>query len=77
MADKKAELLKEINSIEGVNIHTEVSQQGVIPLDLLVRLGRYQGIIGKVCRKFRFVKIILTWEESVVSFWGKLCQCMF
>mmetsp|Transcript_25709 Transcript_25709/g.28797 ORF Transcript_25709/g.28797 Transcript_25709/m.28797 type:complete len:1027 (-) Transcript_25709:81-3161(-) len=69
MAEKKAELLQEINNIGDVNIHTKVSQQGVIPLDLLLRLGRYQGIIGRLCEKFRFVRIILTWEESVISFW--------
>jgi hypothetical protein len=71
LAEKKAELLQEINNIGDVNIHTEVSQQSVIPLDLLLRLGRYQGIIGRLCKKMRFARIILTWEESVVSFWGE------
>lgn len=68
IAEKKAELLQEINNIGDVNIHTEVSNQAFIPVDLLNRLGRYQGIVGRMCRKFRFVKIILTWEESIVSF---------
>ena len=71
IAEKKAELLQEINNIGDVNIHTEVSEQAFIPVDLLNRLGRYQGIVGRMCRKFRFVKIILTWEESIVSFLGE------
>uniref|UniRef100_A0A7S4EG04 C2 domain-containing protein n=1 Tax=Pseudo-nitzschia australis TaxID=44445 RepID=A0A7S4EG04_9STRA len=71
IAEKKAELLQEINNIGDVNIHTEVSNQAFIPVDLLNRLGRYQGIVGRMCRKFRFVKIILTWEESIVSFLGE------
>jgi len=68
IALKKAELLQEISDIGDVNIHTEVSNQGLIPVDIMNRLGRYQGILGRMCRKFRFVKIILTWEESIVSF---------
>ena len=69
IAEKQAALLQEINDIGDDNIHTQVSQAGPIPLDLLLRLARYQAIIGRLCQKFRFAKIILTWEESVVSFW--------
>eukprot|EP00536_Pseudo-nitzschia_multiseries_P001620 jgi/Psemu1/294478/fgenesh1_pm.21_\ len=68
IAEKKAELLQEINNIGDVNIHTEVPNQAFIPVDLLNRLSRYQGILGRMCKKFRFIKIILTWEESIVSF---------
>jgi len=68
IAEKKAELLQKISSIGDVNIHTEVPNQAFIPVDLLNRLARYQGILGRMCKKFRFMKIILTWEESVVSF---------
>jgi len=68
LAEKRAALLQEINDIGDDNIHTKVSQ-GAIPLDLLMRLARYQAMIGRWCRKFRLVKIILTWEESVISFW--------
>jgi C2 domain len=69
IAARKAELLQEITDMGDDNIHTQVSSAGPIPLDLLIRLGRYQAILGRLCKKFRFVKIILTWEESVVSFW--------
>lgn len=43
-AEKKAELQKELDTVGDEAIHTEV-QLG-IPLDLLERLGRYQGYIG-------------------------------
>ncbi|KAG7365165.1 C2 domain containing protein [Nitzschia inconspicua] len=69
IAARKAELLQEINDIGDDNIHTQVSTAGPIPLDLLMRLARYQAIVGRLCKKFRLVKIILTWEESVISFW--------
>jgi hypothetical protein len=61
IAEKRAELLKEIDEIGDENIHTKVSQ-GAIPLDLLIRLARYQAMIGRWCERFRFAKIILTWE---------------
>ena len=75
IAARKAEMMQEISDIGDVNIHTQVSQ-GPIPIDLLNRLARYQAIVGRLCKKFRFVKVILAWEESVVSFWvtaGFLC----
>jgi hypothetical protein len=80
IAARKAELLKEINDIGDANIHTQISTAGPIPLDLLMRLSRYQAIVGRLCQKFRLVKIILTWEESVVSFWvtaSFLCAGLF
>ena len=77
MAMKKAELLKEISDID-VNIHTQVQNQSLIPVDILNRLGRYQGIMSRMCKKFRFIKIIVTWEESIISFFGKfLCWNLF
>jgi hypothetical protein len=71
IAAKKAELLQEISDIGDVNIHTQVSNQGLIPMDIMNRLGRYQGIMSRLCKKFRFMKIILTWEESIVSFFSE------
>lgn len=68
IAEKRAALLQEIDNIGNDNIHTKISG-GAIPLDLLLRLARYQGIVGRLCQKFRFIKILFTWEESVVSFW--------
>jgi len=49
------------------SIQTKFS--GMIPLDLLQRLARYQGIVGRLLLKMRFIKIILTWEEGMISFW--------
>ena len=69
IALKRAALEEQISTIGDENISTKVSTQGAIPLELLNRLARYQGIIGRLCRKFRFIKIIVTWEESVLSFW--------
>ena len=42
-------------------------------MDLFVRLTRYQGIIGSMCKKMRLVKSIVTWEEGTVSFWITFC----
>ena len=69
IALKKAALQQQISTIGDEDMSTKVSTQGAIPLELLNRLARYQGIIGRLCSKFRFIKMILTWEESVVSFW--------
>jgi len=67
MTLKKAELVKQISEID-VGIETKVENSSLIPADLLNRLGRYQGIMSRMCKKFRFMKIILTWEESIISF---------
>jgi hypothetical protein len=69
VAERRAKLQEELNAIGDDNISTKMSATGAIPLDLLLRLAGYQGMIGSVCKFFRFVKIIVTWEESVVSFW--------
>ena len=66
-AEKRAEMEQQLYDIGDETIHTEV--KGGITMELLDRLGRYQGYVGVVCRFFRFLKIILTWEESIVSFW--------
>jgi hypothetical protein len=68
LAERRTELESQINSIGDDNISTKVAKSA-IPLDLLNRLTRYQGLIGRWCGKFRFIKIIVTWEESIVSFW--------
>jgi hypothetical protein len=69
VAEKKAELQLHLDSIGDENISTKADWGAILPLDLLNRLGRYQGIIGGVCKFFRLIKIIVTWEEGVVSFW--------
>ena len=69
VAEKKAELQVHLDSIGDENISTISSLGSIIPLDLLNRLQHYQGILGRVCKFFRLIKIIVTWEESVVSFW--------
>ena len=68
VAEKKAELEQEIQNIGDDTIYTKVRGEA-IPLDLVKRLARYQGYVGTVCKFFRLIKIILIWEESVVSFW--------
>ena len=62
----RAALQAQINTIGDESIHTKMG--GGIPLDLLERLGRYQGIIGRYCRYFRFANVILTWEEGIILF---------
>mmetsp|Transcript_27095 Transcript_27095/g.30920 ORF Transcript_27095/g.30920 Transcript_27095/m.30920 type:complete len:1030 (-) Transcript_27095:480-3569(-) len=68
VAEKKADLQQQINTIGNDTIFTQIVPGG-IPLEFLNTLGRYQGYMGTVCNFFRFIKIIVTWEESVVSFW--------
>lgn len=69
VAEQRFKLQKELNEIGDDNISTKISLQGAIPLDILARLTRWQGMAGRYCEYLRFVKIIVTWEESVVSFW--------
>lgn len=68
LAEKRLKLQQELLEIGDDNISTKTSLSA-IPLDLLARLARWQGIAGRYCGYFRFMKIILTWEESFVSFW--------
>jgi hypothetical protein len=72
-AAKKAEMLKQLNDLGNEKIETKMVTENMIPIELLGRLARYQGMIGRYCRYFRFMKIILTWEESIVSFWITAC----
>lgn len=72
-ANKRAEMKKQLNDIGNEKIHTKMVAENVIPIELLGRLARYQGMIGRYCQYFRFIKIILTWEESIVSFWITAC----
>lgn len=67
-AAAKAEMQQQIAAIGDDNIHSKIAAGG-IPLDILARLGRYQGMIAKYLRYLRLVKIVATWEESIVSFW--------
>ena len=59
---------EKLMTIGNENIHTEVANQ-LIPVELLEKLGRYQGILGGICIKLRVVKSVITWEDSIVSFW--------
>ena len=72
-AARKAEMKKQLDELGNQKIQTKMVADNVIPIELLGRLARYQGIIGRYCRYFRFMKIILTWEESIVSFWITAC----
>ena len=68
VAAHQLKLQTELNEIGDDNISTKIPLKGAIPLDILVRLTRWQGIAGTYCGYFRIIKIIVTWEESVVSF---------
>lgn len=70
-AATQAAMQAEISSIGNDSIQTKTF--GGISLDLLEKLGRYQGMIARCCRYCRFIKIIVTWEESAVSFWIAAC----
>eukprot|EP00980_Cylindrotheca_fusiformis_P026175 scaffold15497_cov117-Cylindrotheca_fusiformis.AAC.2 len=69
-AEKLAELQEELNSYGDDNIATEVNKGGlIIPADLHARLSGWQGILGGICRFFRFIRLVALWEESILSFW--------
>lgn len=68
IAEEQWKLQEQLNKIGDDNISTKLSNKA-IPLDILARLTRWQGMAGRYCRHLRFIKIIITWEESVVSFW--------
>ena len=67
LASKQYEMQQELAAIGDEAIHTKVPMG--IPLDMIIRLTRYQGIVGRMCKKMRLVKSIVTWEEGAVSFW--------
>ena len=67
LAAKQYEMQQEIAAIGDEAIHTKAPMG--IPLDMIVRLTRYQGIVGRMCKKMRLVKSVVTWEEGTVSFW--------
>jgi C2 domain len=53
------------------SIHTK-TESGWDP-DLLVRLARYQRYLATVCQYFRLIKLVVTWEESILAFWITAC----
>ena len=71
LAERKAALAQEVDDLGDENIHTKIG--GGLPLDLVARLTRYQGKLARICRFFRFIKIIVSWEESILSFWLTAC----
>ena len=66
--EKKEAVEKELEEIEGISLQTK-SNAAIIPVELLLVLGKVQAIVGNVCRLCRSVHTIITWEESVISFW--------
>lgn len=66
--EKKEAVEKELEAVEGISLETK-SKAAIIPVELLVILGKVQGIVGNICRLCRLIDSIITWEESVVSFW--------
>ncbi|CAB9513762.1 expressed unknown protein [Seminavis robusta] len=66
--DSRAAMEEKLMSIGDENITTAVSGQ-MLPVDLLEKLGRYQGIVGRICTRIRRIKSIIIWEDSTKSFW--------
>eukprot|EP00934_Nitzschia_sp_Nitz4_P008182 Nitzschia sp. Nitz4//scaffold92_size79448//72925//76351//NITZ4_005405-RA/size79448-augustus-gene-0.27-mRNA-1//1//CDS//3329560228//8172//frame0 len=64
--EKKEAFERELEEIENVEVQ---NKSKTIPLELLVVLGKVQGIVGDICRLCRFLDAILSWEESDISFW--------
>jgi hypothetical protein len=59
---------KKIEEVENVSVDTK-SNATFIPIDVLVVLGKLQGIVGNICRLCRSMNSIITWEASDLSFW--------
>jgi hypothetical protein len=69
IAERKSQLEARISHLEE-DFSTKVALGGLpISKEWMAKLGRWQGIIGNILKKFRMIKIIASWEESVVSFW--------
>ncbi|CAB9526353.1 expressed unknown protein [Seminavis robusta] len=64
---KKEAVEKELEKLEH-SAHIDTKSTDLIQLELLVVLGKVQGIIGNICRLLRFADTIITWEESDLSF---------
>ena len=67
--ERKEAFEKQIEAIESFKLQDN-SQP--IPMELLLVLGKVQGIVGDFCRLCRLVDAIITWEESDVAFWMTL-----
>ncbi|KAL3896405.1 MAG: hypothetical protein SGARI_007180, partial [Bacillariaceae sp.] len=66
---KKEAVEKVIEEIEHEKVTTKVQR---VPLEIMAVLGKVQGIVGNICRIFRFVDAIVTWEESDITFFISL-----
>ena len=64
---KKEAVEKEIESIESISVQSE--SKAIISLELLVILGKIQGIVGTIVRYCRAIDVVIRWEESDLSFW--------
>jgi hypothetical protein len=72
---KKEALEKQIQIVESISIDTK-SKAAVIPVELLVILGKLQGIVGGFVRLCRSFDVVIKWESSDLAFWitaGFLC----
>ena len=67
VAATKAAFKAQVEAIDHA-IHTKIGG-GAIPIEMLARLSRYQRILTNLCRHCRMVKKIITWEESLLTFW--------
>lgn len=67
--NERAAMDEKLLNIGNENISTDVAAGQIIPVELLNRLGRYQGIVGRLCARCRKIKSIIIWEESLTSFW--------
>jgi hypothetical protein len=65
---KKEAAEKEIEMVESIAVETK-SSAAVIPVELLLILGKVQGIVGGFVRICRSVDVVVTWEASDHAFW--------
>jgi hypothetical protein len=58
--------------IEEVEHELVQSKTKPIPIELMGVLGKVQGIVGGICRNFRLIDTVITWEDSSIAFFVTL-----
>jgi len=69
VAKATEEKMQRLQELRDENLLTQVGGNNLIPLEVFVRLGKYQAWLGEILKKMRMAKIIILWEDTNLSFW--------
>mmetsp|Transcript_39822 Transcript_39822/g.77784 ORF Transcript_39822/g.77784 Transcript_39822/m.77784 type:complete len:236 (+) Transcript_39822:1342-2049(+) len=61
--------MQRLQELRDENLLTQLGTNNLIPLEVFVRLGKYQAWLGEILKKIRMAKIIILWEDTNLSFW--------